>query len=220
MFKNILTIAFLGAIYTGAVNASLLTPTGYIDSLDLRWGNTESNSLQAYDEAQDVHIAGGSVYVDYLLGDNLIQGEQNKGARHSTSRLTLDEGRYNSHLLRFDPVGVTKGKIENVSVSFNENIVAIILGHQYLNLSDGLFGHSNTTYQTKKSRRLEAHDLFTLEDSTTLVLNRLRVGKYWVDEARVITYSIPEPSSFALFGLGLMGVVGFSLRCRKQKNRS
>lgn len=212
MFKNILVAVLLGVFYMGSVNASLITPTGYIGGLDLRWGQSESNALQAYDEAQGVHVDSSTIFVDYLLGDNLFQGVQYKGARDSTSRLTLDEGRYNAHLVHFDPIGVAKGKVENVRISFKENIVAIILGHQYLNLSDGLFGSSTTTYQTKKSRRLETHDLFTLEDSTTLVLNRLRVGKYWVDEARIITYSIPEPSSFALFALGLMGIVGFSIR--------
>lgn len=215
MFNNILALALYSVIYSGTASALLTTPTGYIDGLDLRWGYSESSSLQAYNEAQGVQVASGSVYVDYLLGENLMQGQQYRGARHSTSRLTLGEGRYNSHLLHFDPVGVAKGKVENVTVSFKENIVAIILGHQYLNLSDGIFGHTNTTYQSKKSRRLEAHDLFTLEDSTTLVLNQLRVGRYWVDEARVITYSIPESNSFALFGLGLMGVVGLSIRRRR-----
>ncbi|MFD2229813.1 PEP-CTERM sorting domain-containing protein [Alkalimarinus sediminis] len=215
MFNNILALALYSVIYSGTASALLTTPTGYIDGLDLRWGHSESSSLQAYNEAQGVQVASGSVYVDYLLGENLMQGQQYRGARDSTSRLTLGEGRYNSHLLHFDPVGVAKGKVENVTVSFKENIVAIILGHQYLNLSDGIFGHTNTTYQSKKSRRLEAHDLFTLEDSTTLVLNRLRVGRYWVDEARVITYSIPESNSFALFGLGLMGVVGLSIRRRR-----
>lgn len=212
MFKNISVVVFFGIFYTGTVNASLVTPTGYINGLDLGWGQSESNSLQAYNEVQGAHIASGSVFVDYLLGDNLFQGTQYTGAQNSTSGLTLDEGQYNSHLVRFDPIGVAKGELENVRVSFNENIVAIILGHQYLNLSDSLFGYSDTTYQTKKSRRLETHDLFTLEDSTTLILNRLRVGEYWVDEARIITHSIPEPSSFALFALGLMGIVGFSIR--------
>lgn len=212
MYKNILVVALLGLFYTGGVNASLVSPTGYINGLDLSWGQSESNSLQAYDEDQGVHIAGDTILVDYLLGENLFQGVTYQGAKHSTSGLSLGEGRYNSHLIHFDPIGISKGKLEDVRISFKENIVAIILGHQYLNFSDELFGRSDTIYQTKKSRRLEAHDLFTLEDSTTLVLNRLRVGKYWVDEARVITYSIPEPSSFALFGLGLMGVVGFSIR--------
>ena len=133
--------------------------------------------------------------------------------------MTLDEGRYNSHLIHFDPVGVTKGEIENLRVSFTENIVAIIVRGRYLNMSDNIFGSTDAVYQNKNSRRLESHDIFTLENSNTLLFNKLRVGKYWTDEARIITYFIPEPSSFALFGLGLMGIVGLSVR-RLKKSRS
>ncbi len=212
MFKKVLAIGFFSLFSIGAVNASLITSTGDINGLDLRWGKSESNLLQSYDESQGVNVNGGEVFVDFLLNENLSVGDNKQGLSHSNSGLTLSEGRYNSHLLHFDPFGTSKGSIESFSVSFTENIVAIILGGEYLRWSDDLMGGTGTTYQQSNSRRLESHDFFSFESANTLSFDKMRVGKYWIDEVRVITQEVPEPSSLALFALGILGISALSMR--------
>jgi hypothetical protein len=188
--------------------AALISPTNSIDGLNLSWSESESNHLQAFDEAQDILIKSKSIRVDYLLGQNLTLGQQFTGVNHSNSNLYLQEGRYSSHLLHFDPTNNQSGNIQNQRFEFSDNIVAIILGGEYLNFSDYLLGSSSTQYENSISRRMETHDLFKLESSHTLLVDNVSVGRYWIDNARVITQKVPEPSSWAIFGIGLLGLVG------------
>ena len=188
--------------------ASVIHQTGDITNLDLRWSHTESDQLQSFNEAQNIHLTDKQIKVDYLLGDNLFIGDSVHGLNRSSSDLSLSSGHYNSHLLHFDPIGKSSGQISNTQISFTEDIVAIILGGQYLNASDKLLGGDGTRYQQTISRRVEANDFLTFESSRTILIDRLWVGRYWIDDARIITQAVPEPSSFALLGLGLIALIG------------
>lgn len=189
-------------------HAGLVTPTNSIDGLNLSWNKSESNTLQTFDEQQNLTLLNGSVKVDYLVGHNLAVGQSFTGTNHSNSGLYLKAGTYSSHLLHFDPVGTKGGQTENIRVEFSHNIIAIILGGEYLKLSDSLLGNASTSYDNSISRRMEANDLFTLESQNTLLIDKVSVGRYWTDDARIITQNVPEPSSWALFGLGVLGLIG------------
>ena len=204
MFKKALKFG----LSTLVLGTSLGAQASNITPSDLTWGGSEATHLQVFDEVKDQKIKGNSVLVDFLVGNNLSVGQQFTGANHSNSGLFLDEGTYSSHLLHFDTLGNRAGSIKNERLQFNGNIVAIILGGEYLKLSDVLMGSAGTQYEQSISRRMESHDLFTLESSNTLLLNKLSIGASWIDEARVITQSVPEPGSWALFGMGLLGLFG------------
>lgn len=187
--------------------ATLINDDGAIDHLDLRWGNTEANSIQAFNEQQNLYISENEVNVDYLVGTNLSFGQTFNGVNKSKSGLYLDAGYYNSHLLHFDPLGNRAGQVKDQRFSFEENIVAIILGGEYLNASDLIFGNASTQYENSFSRKMEKHDFLFLENPYTLLLDKVSVGRYWIDDVRVITHNVPEPSSWGLFGLGILSLV-------------
>ena len=219
MFQKLSILGLFSLFSWGSAYAGLMSPTDDINGLDLRWGQTESNQIQAFNEAQNTYIHDGQIKVDFLLGDNLFIGDSFRGLNRSNSNLSLAAGNYNSHLLHFDSLGTSSGRIFNSRLTFEEDIVAIILGGKYLNLSDDVFGGIGTIYQNNNSRRLEAHDFLTFESSNTLVLNRLAIGKYWIDNARVITQVVPEPGSIVLLSLGLLGLI-FSRAQLKTKEKS
>jgi len=196
-------LTFLCLILSLTAKASLINPTGDINGLDLRWGKTEANHLQLYNEAQNMQVAENQIHVDYLLGTNLFEGDTLRG-KSNLNNIFLEAGNYNSHLLHFDTIGKSKGNESNISITFEENIIGIILGKNYLNLSDNTFGGQGTSYEKNRSRGLEHHDFLSFESSRTILVDRLWVGKYWIDDARIITYAVPEPGSMALFGLGII----------------
>jgi hypothetical protein len=206
MFQKLSILGLLYIFSWSSAFAGLISPSGNINGLDLRWGHTESNKIQAFNEAQNTYVNDGQIKVDFLFGDNLFIGDAIRGLNHSNSNLSLAAGNYNSHLLHFDSLGTSSGNIFNSRLTFEEDIVAIILGGKYLKLSDDILGGIDTIYQNGNSRRLEAHDLLTLESANALVLNELAIGKYWIDNARVITHSVPEPGSIMLFAFGLLGL--------------
>jgi hypothetical protein len=219
MFQKLSVLGLLSIFSLGSAYAGLMSPSDDINGLDLRWGHTESNQIQAFNEAQNTYINDGQIKVDFLLGDNLFIGNSIRGLNHSNSNLFLAAGNYNSHLLHFDTLGTSSGHIFNSRLTFKEDIVAIILGGKYLDLSDDTFGGIGTIYQNNNSRRLEAHDYLTFESANTLVLNELVIGKYWIDNARVITQAVPEPGSIVLFSLGLLGLI-FSRAHNTKKEKS
>jgi len=190
-----------------ASNAAVINPSGDINNKDFHWGKSESNYLQTYDESQNVSIEGGQIRVDYLFGNNLFVGDTVTGKHHS-KKLTLSEGRYNSHLLHFDPIGTSKGKLVDINITFEEDIVAIILDKKLLNKSNQIFGNINSDYEKNRSHGLEGHDILSFVSLRNLSIDRLWVGKYWTDDARIITRSVPEPGSYVLFGLGIICLIG------------
>jgi hypothetical protein len=211
MYRHICSFglfALLSLNLSTQAQAALMSPSNSINNLNLTWSQSESNSLQAFNEAQNILINNNTIKVDYLVGQNLSTGQLFTGVNHSNSNLYLQEGRYSSHLLHFDPTSNNGGNIQNQRFEFSDNIVAIILGGEYLNLSDYVLGNLSTQYESSISRRMETNDLFVLESSNTLLVDKVSVGRYWIDDVRVITQSVPEPSTWAIFGLGLIGLIG------------
>jgi len=194
-------------IFSLSAKAALVNPTGNINGLDLHWGQTEAKHLQLYDEAQNVQISDNQVHVDYLLGTNLFEGDTLRG-KSNQQNIYLKEGSYNSHLLHFDTLGRSRGTESNLSITFKEDIIGIMLGTKHLNLSDNTFGGLGTLYEKNRSRGLERHDFLTFESTRTILVDRLWVGRYWIDDARIITHAVPEPGSMALFGLGIICLLG------------
>ena len=230
MLKNIATAGLLALSLSSSTQATTIyspfsttpSPTPHMaqnaDGLDLRWGKTEANYLQTFNEAQNVYVNNNQINVDYLLGDNLFYGNHLRGGASPSRGQSLLEGDYNSHLIHFDPIGTRSSNVKNTRITFDSDIVAIILNAKDLRSSDSIFGGLDTQYLRNGASGIERHDFLTFESSRSLLVDRLWVGKYWIDDARIITQSVPEPGSIALLGLGIVGLFcARSFTARKSK---
>ena len=215
---------------SGAVNASINPPPTGTSFLE---GETQSNRfIRAFDEQQEVFgFAPFILDVTDITPGNRI-GRENPGDTFSFSPGLLTSGEINSHFLHFDPNQNQLSSPLNLTgeISFNEDIIGLILTSESLDGSDDEVGLDDVMYPTgvidntpngPRNRRgmnlgniapdfiefVEILDSRTLEVSLT--------ARRSIDQIRVITSpdpdnivisEIPEPSS--ALGLLLFGVLG------------
>ncbi|MEL6766853.1 MAG: PEP-CTERM sorting domain-containing protein [Pseudomonadota bacterium] len=199
-----------------AVNA------GSASGVDLSAGGTESASIQAFSERQDVAVEAGVLSVDFLAGPggNVAVGNTLTSFPNSAgAALLLPAGTYSSHIIVYDPVDQSgRQSVGDGSVTFDGEIVAIVtsnVGPQG-NAADRRLDNSDflgnaSSYDTGDGRRLEGPDSITLTAIDTITINLLRVGGSNIDHFRVITREfsdVPLPASILglLAGLGLLGL--------------
>jgi MYXO-CTERM domain-containing protein len=108
-----------------------------------------------------------------------------------------------SYIFHADGIG-TGNHIFEGSVTFDEDILGIIVGTTRLNNTDNRFGAVGTTYWNGPSRGLDlatnpGNDTLLLSVSRNTVSFRLVVGEA-MDEFRVLT-AVPTPGSFAVAAL-------------------
>ncbi|MHC4415805.1 MAG: hypothetical protein ACYS0G_11020 [Planctomycetota bacterium] len=114
----------------------------------------------------------------------------------------------NAHILHLDPIGSNVVELTG-SLTFDQDILGLIVLDASLDASDGILGAPGTLYPTGAAGRgFEGpHDIFTIEpDLRTLTINNLRASTM-IDQIRVITAAIPAPGVLALFGLAALTVV-------------
>lgn len=120
-------------------------------------------------------------------------------------------GLVDSHMVHFDAstgVAVVQG-----SVTFSNNIVAVIYENSLLDLSDGPLGAPGTTYATGDPFRSHSSTLGTTSYTVagnvltfTLWANSSPAWPNKMAELRVLTDAVPGPGAAALLGLaGLFG---------------
>ena len=196
-----------------------------IVGVNLDNGGFENNSLVVgFDELQGV-IIPTPVAVDYLISVGDI-GTQFTGIDDPlVNSPQLEAGKYNSHILHFDPV-TFGGSVTNASFTFDKNIIAIIANTTFQVNTDPIFGAA-AAYNLDIDRRSESlKTLFTITSSNTIQIDKFVIEGNFIDNLRVITAasvpeestSVPEPSTI----LGLLSVFGFRafLRTRKSVAKS
>jgi len=200
--------AFAGIVTTGSV-ISVATPPA-----DNANGTLTSASLiYVWYEGKTTTASAVTLERDGATGNfNGLGGPTSTLAAGST---------VDSFLVHFDtPSGTTTlSNAAQQSITFNNEILGVILSTVQLGATDTTFGASGTTYTSPNGRGMESSDLFTISaDRRTLTIRSLRVGAAFVDDLRVIVN--PEPGTFALFGLGVLALGGLITRRRKRRPRA
>jgi len=170
-------------------------------------------------EAQNVTVAENQVWVDHLIGSGDI-GSTFWGVGDTTADYVLPAGRYDSHLLYYNPED--KGYSGQVEFTFAGDIRAVVSGFQGLRESNDEFAVSANQHW----EYMETNDSFTITSANSLSSSGWYVGGLaHCDQLRVLTDAVttggvvPEPCSMAFMGSALVGVVGWRWRRRKARAR-
>lgn len=147
-----------------------------------------------------------------------VPGVTPGGVDHS--RITLPAGTgVDSYYLQFDPIGVAANEIEVVgTVTFDRDVIGVIYGSTVLHLSN-FMGAPGTTYPGNESwLGLKSEDSFSLSaDRRSITFQFLT--RPWIDSMRIVTEgnsAVPEPSTYVL---GAIGLLGLTLYCRRRQTR-
>lgn len=209
---TLLALVFGVATISGA-HAAILSPAPNDPMpLDLTEGAVEAATLFAYNERRGVRLTApmtvdiaidagfpqetllsGLCFLE-LAGADADPGTADCPVTISNSQI-LDAGVYDSHLIRLDPIG-TQINSDDMILTFDGPIVALIGLGDSLDATDSLFGNPGVLYDTLGNRR-KFDDVFEL-----LAPNRLHVfmsaGDVSMDELRVITESrVAAPAGLA-----------------------
>jgi hypothetical protein len=145
----------------------------------------------------------GNGYFDFYPGNGLyidLDGSTDQaGTLSTTSAFNLNPGTYT---LSFDLGGSQRGDTNIVDV----NLGSLYSGVFTLNSSDPLTQYQETfTVTSPTSADLSFHNLGG--DNVGAILDNV--------DLQTSSSVVPEPKTWALFGLGLIGTAGFSLRRKK-----
>lgn len=227
---RVLCVAILMAGLVGPAGAAIISVDNSdvviteAAGLDLSPGpSIKSTSFRAYNERQAVDIAADTLLVDYVVGQNLSVGPAAvPGIETSDGGIFLPEGRYDSHIIIFNP-GTGSPVSGPATFTLSGRIVGIVVsnntvgnGTRLLDASDDVLGNAIAYTGVPISRRLELSDTFTLLGNRQIRLNDdFAVGGQFTDEIRIITRTVvPVPPTLALM-LGALG--GAALLARRRR---
>ncbi len=219
----IAVVATCGLLSNSSAHAAITSVSGSGQhvpiSTDVSFNQFESELVSGFDELQNVSVAANTLKVDFLISAGDV-GSQFPGANLPPNSPTyLGAGSYSSHLLHYDPVG-DAGVGGVATFTFDGDVVGIIANTTYLVESDASVGVPTTTYETSEQRRYESFngtgdpDLFTIVSSNSVSIDYAYVAFGYLDDLRVITAhgtdcAVPEPSTYAMAGLGLLGLLAY-----------
>jgi len=129
------------------------------------------------------------------------------GSHNASNSLVIPTGTpIQSYFVHFDSVGMPNRHIYyTCTITFANNILGVIYMENELNASDAPLGAPGTTYATNEVwRGLEDNniDLITISNDLKTVTINSRLFNH-LDQIRIITDVVPEPSSLLVLAAGL-----------------
>ncbi len=207
---------------SGSVISVQAAPTGTLN------GNTVASNTSIFVWFERTTTLGSGFGADHdgSTGTFTTTGSLTAGTIAAGTRVS-------SYYVHFDQANTTGSTVlSNAAqqfITFDQQILGIELLTGTFNggAGDTAFSPAGLTYGTLQARGLELGgggngDRFAIASgggSWTLTLTRLRVVNGGVDSIRIITaapLATPEPGTWALFGLGALGLGAYVLRRRKR----
>lgn len=207
MNKSLILMALigLGAMANAGINAVGGATTIVSPPASVRDDQTESDTKAIlFLEKGDVAL-GANLNVDAVAA-----GTYNGVGTLSTSQITAGT-HVASYLLHADPVGDLTRTWEG-SMTFDEKILGVIATQAHLNDSDPILGNNGTIYptgspfDTSRGFELSTAEYFVISSDLKSIRYRC-VANTQFDQIRIVTESVPEPTTMTALGLGLAGLV-------------
>jgi PEP-CTERM motif len=161
----------------------------------------------------NVFAEGQNIALTSAIQHDLVDSNLGSGIK-TTSGSTLAAGTLvNSYLINFQPSAIS-GRIATGSVTFTEQILAVVYSNGGLFGGSANRGFTNTSYLqgTPSYTYGQVFGLETIladsfmENGNTINFTMVATSLTGSDNLRVIT-AVPTPSSIALLGLGAFGLV-------------
>jgi len=165
---------------------------------NLNLGQTQSSTeIRAYHES--VVTLGSALAVDRI------------GTAFTTSGNIAGGTTVETYLLHADPPGSTPTLFSG-SITFDTPILGLIFSDSRLNGTDSSLGVSGVTYYNGASRGLElGSDSFTISGNTLTFSGQFNASTA-VDEIRILTAAVPEPTTIFAGALVLIPLAASTLR--------
>ena len=176
-------------------------------------GLTSDTNFYVFEES--TLTLGSDLSVDWLASDGGTLDSGNGGLITAGTRVT-------SYFVHFEPA--TQASEVSGTLTFPQKILAVIFTAGNLADSDPVLGASGTEYPTGQTgRKYESWDqehsyLVSNTDDSLFIHTKtwFNPSQHLMDQARVITAPVPVPAALWLFGSGVLAVLGFSRRKRRE----
>ena len=146
-----------------------------------------------------------------------VPGVTTGGPNHSPATLAAGTG-VDSYYLHFDPIGVAANELYAVgTLTFDQDVLGVMY-HESNITNSNFLGAPGTTYPANDFWiGLKSEDFFSLSADRRSITFEFAT-RPWIDSMRIVTMAdstVPEPSTYALGAIGLIGLCAFAYRrCR------
>ncbi len=204
--------AYAGVLFTTGAMTEISAPVSFVE------GDTESSSaILILDEG--LTVLPGEIIVN-AVGVGTHTGASGPDIHIPGGSLVQ------TYIVHFDPVGgIFATATGDVIFDPGETIIGIQTHTPYLYLADPAVGHPDATYPpTAPIDDFRAFETLPGTDKVTIApglgsASFELFAELGIDQARIVTAPVPEPSTFALAAVGLLGLLGWRQRRRRQESR-